>query len=190
MIETIKDFLPDEEFGYFAMEAMQFPHYAPCDFESDRNEADGSIDTYGEHLRTVDVYKHQLMFQALIFSRKNLSCLATDFFVKQSRIINVIADLLDVKKWWVIRVNCTVGEDKPYVGTFHTDFGEPYLLENTKTAILYLNTNNGGTQFDDKDGPIIKSKANTLVKFPCNTPHAGIHCTDAKLRYVMNLNYE
>lgn len=188
MIETIKDFLPNEVFGYFARDAMEFPHYAPCDFMTHREEADGSIDTYGEHLKTVDVHKQEAMFQALIFSRNQLSSLATDYYAKASSIINLMADLLDVKRWWVIRINCTIGQDKPYVGTFHVDSVNPYLVENTKTAILYLNTNNGGTQF--KDGTFVQSKANTLVKFPCNTFHAGVHCTDAKLRYVMNLNYE
>ena len=190
MIETIKNFLPDETFFYFAKAAMEFPHYAPCDFTTHIEEADGSIDTFGEHLKTVDVHKQETMFQAQIFSRNQLSSLVTDFYAKQFSVLQEIADLLNVKKWWVIRINCTTAQDKPYVGTFHTDSNLPYLNENSKTAILYLNTNNGGTQFHDKDGPIVKSKANTLVKFPCKTPHAGIHCTDAKLRYVMNLNYE
>ena len=188
MIKTIKDFLPYEEFGGFAREAMEFPHYSPCDFTAYREESDGSVDTLGENLKTVDVYKQETMFQAMVFSRNQLSSLATDFYAKESGFINLMTDLLDVKKWWVIRINCTVGQDKSYVGAFHTDSSNPYLNENMKTAILYLNTNNGGTQF--KDGTFVQSKANTLVKFPCKTPHAGVHCTDAKLRYVMNLNYE
>ena len=186
MIETIKNFLPDEEFGSFAMEAMQAPHYTPCDYTTYKEEADGSIDTYGEHL--VPRPKHQTMFQAFMFSRAQLSSFVTDFYVKESRVINLIADLLNVKKWWVIRINCTVGQDQPYVGALHTDTDNPYLLENSKTAILYLNTNNGGTQF--QDGSIQKSKANTLINFPTNTPHAGVWCTDAKLRYVLNMCYE
>ena len=188
MIETIKDFLPYEEFGFFAREAMEFPHYSPCDFTTYREEADGSMDTFGENLKTVNVHKHQVMFQAMIFSRNQLSSLATDFYAKELATINLITDLLDVKKWWMIRINCTTVQDKSYVDDFHIDSSNPYLSENSKTAILYLNTNNGGTQF--KDGTFVQSKANTLVKFPCNTLHASIHCTDAKLRYVMNMNYE
>ena len=87
--------------------------------ETYKEEADGSIDTYGEHL--VPRPKHQTMFQAFMFSRAQLSSFVTDFYVKESRVINLIADLLNVKKWWVIRINCTVGQDQPYVGALHTD---------------------------------------------------------------------
>ena len=55
-------------------------------------------------------------------------------------------------------------------------------------AILYLNTNNGGTKFED--GTFVKSKANRVAIFPQHIKHAGVWCTDRKLRYVLNLNYE
>ncbi len=132
------------------------------------------------------------MFQAVLFNRAIASCLSSDFYAKQSYCIGMLADLLNVKKWWMLRVNCTVGQDKNYVGRFHCDFDLdiPYIHENATTAILYLNTNNGGTQFYDEDGPIVKSEANTLIKFPTSTRHAGVWATDAKLRYVLNMTYE
>lgn len=56
-----------------------------------------------------------------------------------------------------------------------------------KTAIFYLNTNDGYTQI--KDGKRIKSKANRMVVFNSNTEHAGSSCTDSKYRVIININY-
>jgi len=189
--ETIENFLPEQDFNYFATECMISPHFVPCDFTAHKEiEEDGSVSTFGNDLRT-DVKKHEVMFHAMIFNRPNFCSLSTDFYVKNEGFINKIGELLNVKKWWLIRVNCTIGQDKNYVGEFHNDFAAPsYLYRNSKTAIFYLNTNNGGTQFYDKDGPIVQSKSNTIVKFPTSTPHAGVWATNAKLRYVLNLNYE
>ena len=55
-------------------------------------------------------------------------------------------------------------------------------------SILYLNSNNGGTQF--KDDKFVQSKKNRLVTFPTDTYHAAVSSTDAKLRFVLNMNYE
>jgi len=57
-----------------------------------------------------------------------------------------------------------------------------------KTAIFYMNTNNGWTKF--KKGGKIKSVENRIVIFDSNLEHAGVTCTDEKRRVVMNFNYE
>jgi len=56
-----------------------------------------------------------------------------------------------------------------------------------KTAIFYLNTNNGYTKF--KKGGKIKSVENRMVIFNSNQEHAGYTCTDENVRIVMNFNY-
>ena len=56
-----------------------------------------------------------------------------------------------------------------------------------KTAIFYVNTNNGFTIF--ADGTEVKSVENRLVTFPFNSEHAGTTCTDQKTRCVININY-
>ena len=55
------------------------------------------------------------------------------------------------------------------------------------TSILYVNTNNGYTKFED--GTIVESVANRLVSFPSNMKHTGTSCTDEKTRVVINFNY-
>lgn len=57
-----------------------------------------------------------------------------------------------------------------------------------KTAIFYINTNNGYTKFNIKK-KIVKSKANRLVKFPAKIKHTGTTCTDKDERIVLNINY-
>lgn len=61
-------------------------------------------------------------------------------------------------------------------------------MKNVTTAIFYLNTNNGGTKF--KGGPFVRSKANRIVFFNSNNPHAGVHCSNSRKRLVLNMNYK
>ena len=75
------------------------------------------------------------------------------------------------------------------VGSFHTDFlyDSGDSMEGITTSILYINTNNGGTQFSD--GTRVKSVANRLVKFDCSQEHASVSCTDEDRRVLININY-
>ena len=65
----------------------------------------------------------------------------------------------------------------------HTDTD----LKSHKTSVFYLNTNNGGTIF--QNGKKVISKANRLVEFDSHQSHAGVDCTDQKVRVVINFNY-
>ena len=56
------------------------------------------------------------------------------------------------------------------------------------TAILYINTNNGYTKF--KKGGKVKSVANRMLIFDSQLEHAGVTCTDALRRVVVNFNYD
>lgn len=69
------------------------------------------------------------------------------------------------------------------IGDFHTDT----LIPNATTAILYLNTNNGYTMFED--GSKIECVENRLVVFNSQIKHTGISCTDQKCRVLINFNY-
>ena len=56
-----------------------------------------------------------------------------------------------------------------------------------KTAVYYVNTNNGKTIF--KNGLEVESIANRLVVFDGNMKHTATSCTDKKTRCVINFNY-
>ena len=56
-----------------------------------------------------------------------------------------------------------------------------------KIGILYINTNDGYTEFED--GTIVESVANRLVIFDNDLRHGGTTCTDAHERIVLNINF-
>lgn len=68
---------------------------------------------------------------------------------------------------------------------YHTDTLETKTVH--KTAVLYVNTNNGYTIF--KDGRKVQSIANRLALFDSNIEHSGSSCTDENVRVVINFNY-
>ena len=90
----------------------------------------------------------------------------------------------------VIRIKANLN---PFTGKqnfknlFHTD--QPFLnhREVIKSAIYYVNTNNGYTLFED--GTKIKSVANRIIIFPEYLKHTGVESINTKQRLVINLNY-
>lgn len=58
---------------------------------------------------------------------------------------------------------------------------------NCKTAVYYINTNDGYTKF--KNGDIVESIENRLVIFDSGMEHTGSSCTNEKIRCVINLNF-
>lgn len=88
-----------------------------------------------------------------------------------------------------IKANLLTRTDEIFKNDFHVDeimFSTKQMKQWT-TAIFYLNTNNGYTEF--KDGTIINSVANRMVTFPMNMKHRGTTCTDEKTRVLINFNY-
>ena len=72
------------------------------------------------------------------------------------------------------------------IGAYHTDlYKEDY--KNITTSILYINSNNGGTCFED--GTKVDSVSNRVVTFDCSIKHAPVSCTDKLRRIVVNFNY-
>lgn len=60
-------------------------------------------------------------------------------------------------------------------------------LVDCTTAIYYINSNDGFTEFEN--GDTIESVENRLVTFPSRLHHTGTTCTNQKRRVVLNLNY-
>ena len=91
---------------------------------------------------------------------------------------------LDIKKLYRIKINLLTPT------LFHQNTG--WHCDNcgdaSRTAVYYINTNNGYTKFK-KSGKIVKSVANRMVIFPSDLEHAGFSCTDKKVRVLINFNY-
>ena len=82
-----------------------------------------------------------------------------------------------------IKGNLVPRADKIIEHGFHTDISH----FKGKTAVYYINSNNGFTVFDD--GSKIESLANRMVIFDSTIKHTGTSCTDARNRCVINFNY-
>ena len=98
---------------------------------------------------------------------------------------------LDARALVRCKVNSICREEEIVVHGFHTDMEYPEDhstgLDGMKTAILYLNTNNGFTVFEN--GTKIESVANRCVIFPAHYKHSGTTCTDVHRRLALNLVY-
>tara|TARA_R100001244_G_scaffold129710_1_gene101308 strand:- start:540 stop:1016 length:477 start_codon:yes stop_codon:yes gene_type:complete len=111
------------------------------------------------------------------------------FFYKENVITSNYFDLikpvlekLKVKSLIRIKGNLTTKNTtiKPF--GHHVDI--PFKC---KTAILYINNNNGITVFER--GKKIESRENRMITFSSNLKHTGTTHTDEKVRIVLNINY-
>jgi len=99
-------------------------------------------------------------------------------------LIEPILKKLKCKKIYNIRANlCLKGS---YQCNWHTDNFTNNLSH--KTAIYYVNSNNGRTIFK-KNKKSVYCKANRLVLFDGRLPHCSVTSTNAKKRIVINLNF-
>jgi len=89
---------------------------------------------------------------------------------------------LDYKALIRVKANLTTITPDHYCTGMHTD-----QTFQCKTALYYVNTNNGWTEFENGDK--IESVANRLVIFDTLTNHTGYTCTDESVRCVININY-
>ena len=81
-----------------------------------------------------------------------------------------------------VKANLRPRTSFPHKSNWHTDISVKSL-----TAIFYIDTNNGYTEF--KSGEIINTVENRIVIFDSNLEHRGVSCTDQKRRTVLNINY-
>jgi hypothetical protein len=124
----------------------------------------------------------------------------THIFVNNSAIrsnwVNIITPLvalIDIpdKQTEIVRIkaNLLPATHDIILYDYHTDIDYPSEFDNfeKKTAIFYVNTNNGFTVFDN--GAKINSVENRLLTFNVNDMHTGSSCTDQRVRCVININY-
>jgi|688.fasta_scaffold03083_14 hypothetical protein len=83
-----------------------------------------------------------------------------------------------------IKANLTLKTDEIIEHGFHVDYQD---FDGGKTAIYYVNTNNGYTKFES--GDTVDSLENRLVVFDGTMLHTGTTCTDKIGRYVINFDF-
>ena len=99
----------------------------------------------------------------------------------------LVTDILNLAKLKIaalirVKANLNPRTHKIIKHGFHVDLPYPCT-----TAIYYVNTCNGFTEFED--GTVVESVANRFVTFPSSLKHTGTTCTDQKARIVINFNY-
>lgn len=86
-----------------------------------------------------------------------------------------------------IKLNLLVKTEEIKINNYHADYDFDIRETKARTAVYYLNTNNGKTIFED--GTEVESIENRLLIFNPNLQHTGTSCTNQKSRVVINLNY-
>ena len=99
-------------------------------------------------------------------------------------VLNPIIEKLNSRVMIRIKANLRAGALAHSEPRYHIDINEI----KGKTAIFYVNSNNGYTIFKDTQQKV-ESVENRLVIFPTQTKHSGIICTDQPSRVVINFNY-
>tara|TARA_B100000959_G_C14642417_1_gene484843 strand:+ start:86 stop:607 length:522 start_codon:yes stop_codon:yes gene_type:complete len=102
--------------------------------------------------------------------------------------LNSILNKIQPKEIFKIKANLLTRTSEIVKNTFHVDI-EDFSTNKLpwKTGVLYMNTNNGYTEFED--GTVVESVANRMLIFPTEMKHRGTSCTDAKVRIIINLNF-
>jgi hypothetical protein len=109
-------------------------------------------------------------------------------YVVRSELMSVVVPILEyLRPESIIRIKANLNPrtDVRHTFDYHVDYESK--ASDRKTAIYYVNTNNGVTILED--GTEIKSIANRLLIFNQNTRHTGTTCTDEKVRCLINFNY-
>ena len=106
----------------------------------------------------------------------------TDIYSEFITLFEIFFEMLGVKKLHRVKANLNTRT------SFNEKTGYHYDYPDMRTAVFYVNDNNGGTEF--KNGKFVKSKENRIVIFDSNLIHTGVTCNDEKMRVVVNFNYE
>lgn len=164
-MRVIDDFLPREDFLRLrsALEAPSFP-WSRSRILSPRTS-------------TLEESRNRQLVHGFVLNRHGIAYRSPSF-----QLLAPVLALLAPAEWIKVKANLTPRREAHIEYGLHVDTRRP----GASTAILYLNTNNGYTVFED--GERVASVANRLVLFEAARRHTGASCTDAPYRLVLNLN--
>ena len=96
---------------------------------------------------------------------------------------NTFMNKVEAKKCERIKANLTFRTSESELSSYHSDY------KDIKTAIFYINTNNGYTEFEN--GVRVNSVSNRVCIFDSNLNHRGVtHTEGDQQRIVVNFNYD
>ena len=160
--KIIDNFLPEDEFEKIEKNLMghMFPWFYTYKItESDQKQKHPSF---------------QYQFCHIFFGDHQIT---SNFFPLLEPVLNK----LDAKALIRIKANCIPKTFEIVNHGFHID------MKNNRTAILFINSNDGYTVFEDDTK--VNSVANRICIFPHWMKHSGTTCTNANRRIALNLNF-
>jgi hypothetical protein len=105
-----------------------------------------------------------------------------------AEVLNPILEAIEPAAIIRIKANLTPATPEIIEYGMHTDYGLGGTTNHSgKSAVFYLNSNNGYTLFED--GTKVESVAGRLLVFDPHMAHTGSSSTDTKNRVVINFNY-
>jgi hypothetical protein len=163
-MKIIKDFLPEEEFKI--IEEQIFNEDFPWFFN------DGIVDKGDGNFQLTHLLYHKKAYTGM----KN-SVFFDTFYP--------VFDKLNIFSLLKAKLNCIFKTHEIKEHKMHQDITTKHEY---KTAILYLNTNNGYTKFST--GEKVMSERNKLISFDGHLEHTGTTNSCDELRRVcLNINY-
>jgi hypothetical protein len=102
-------------------------------------------------------------------------------------LLNPIIKLIDPFILLRVKANLIIKGEKIIEHGMHIDYRELNENCNLTTGILYMNSNDGYTKFEN--GEKILSEENKFIEFDGELMHTGTNCTDQPFRIVINFNY-
>lgn len=108
--------------------------------------------------------------------------LTVDWYDDDLKILKPFLQQLNISGLIRIKANLFPSTHEIYQHPFHVDYLFPH-----QGAILYINTCDGGTCFED--GTMVESVANRVLLFDSSIPHASTTCTNDKCRVNINVNF-
>jgi len=109
------------------------------------------------------------------------------FLAPYSKEIGLLLTKLNIVAPIQIRANLNLRDVDSISSKWHIDYPD---IPNNKTAIFYLNNNNGKTIVDDNGKHTeVDSKENRMLIFDGDIKHKAKYQTDVHKRYLLNINY-
>ncbi len=171
-IIIIKDFLPKNEFE--TIQKMFLGPRIPWFFNSCIVDLSISDSIENRDVSIEDLYDYQ--FTHMLYQNYTI---CSEFF----QLLDPILTKLNPSAILRIKSNLIPRSDKIIEFPLHIDITH----FKGKTAIFYINSNDGYTLF--QDGTKVESIENQIVIFDSTTMHTGTTCTNQKNRCVINFNF-
>ena len=162
-MKVIDNFLPDEYFKAIQTSILS------SNFSW--NYSEGIVDPVDENYQ----------FVCCLYDNEGLHPIKDKVSKSTVMLIHPILHKLNAYNLYRIKANLTLKTQEHDHTKYHTDYPD------MTTAILYINTNNGWTNF--KNGDKVECVSNRIVIFDSNLEHEGVTCTDQNRKVVINFNY-